>query len=82
MNPHSKENEVRCLTGCVTAIVGAFAGMYVFWMLAERWLAMTDPNPRVGGQYGMEGLFIFPAGALVGGILGFCIPYWLPRRKG
>lgn len=78
-NPHSNENEVRCLAGCLTAIVGAVAGAWFFALLYERWMTMTHPNFRLDG---MEGLILFPAGGLVGGILGFCLPYWLPRRKG
>lgn len=79
MNPHSNENELRCLTGCVTGIIGAFAGVWFFVLLYDRWFAMAHPNSRSDG---MEGLLLFPAGAIVGGILGFCLPYWLPRRKG
>lgn len=78
VNPHSNENEVRCLTGCLTGLVGAVAGAWFFLLLYERWMITTQPNLRSDG---MEGLFLFPAGGLVGGILGFCLPYWLPRRK-
>jgi hypothetical protein len=38
-------------------------------------MTLTHPNFRSDG---MAGLFLFPAGGFVGGILGFSLPYWLP----
>jgi MFS family permease len=81
-NPHSNENEISCAMGCLAAAIGAVLGALALFWVYDALVTQLAPDMKRGGQYGMVGLYLFPVGALVGGVLGFCLPYWVKGVKG
>ncbi len=81
MNPHSYDNEWACFWGCAGALVGAVVGALALSAVVDLWHVLNDPAARKDGQYGLFFLYTLPAGAVLGSVVGFIVPYGLYARR-